>query len=317
MGEYLNYRQLLRDPKHKELWERLAANKIGQLAQGVGTRISKEEATNTINFILKDKVPKDRMKDVICGSFSCDYKPNKEEKWRTQLTKGGDQINYPFDCRTSTADMIFFKIIINSTISTRGAKCMMINLSNFYLKTPMARRKFMRLKVMDIHKEIIKQYKLRDIVTPDKYVYCEISKGMYGLPQSGIIAQQLLKECLGKVGYTQSIIIPGLWKHQTRAMTFCLVVDNFAIKYTKKEDVDHLLNSFKKYYEVTEDWMGKKKPRTHHKMGLQQTKSPPLDAARHQEDIIMLQTRQAQNDTKLYTSTHNPRLQKQNPIRSR
>ncbi len=37
-----------------------------------------------------------------------------------------------------------------------------------------------------------------------------------------------------------------------------LVVNNFAIKYTKKEDIDHLLNALKKDYEVTEDWMGKK-----------------------------------------------------------
>jgi hypothetical protein len=103
-----------------------------------------------------------------------------------------------------------------------------------------------------------KQYKLRDIATPDEYVYCEINKGRYGLPQSGIIAQQLLKEHLGKVGYTQSKIIPGLWKHQSQAITFCLVIDNFAIKYTKKEDFDHLLNALKKDYEVTEDRRGKK-----------------------------------------------------------
>ncbi len=135
---------------------------------------------------------------------------------------------------------------------------MMIDLSNFYLKTPMARWEYMRLKITDIPEEIIKQYKLRDIITPDKYVYCEINKGMYGLPQSGIIAQQLLEECLGKVGYAQSKIILGLWKHQTQAITFCLVVDNFAIKYTRKEDVDHLLNALKKDDEVTEDWTGKK-----------------------------------------------------------
>ncbi len=68
----------------------------------------------------------------------------------------------------------------------------------------------MHLKITDIPKEIIKQYKLRDIVSPDKYVYCKINKGMYSLPQSGIFAQQLLEERLGKVGCTQSKIIPSL-----------------------------------------------------------------------------------------------------------
>jgi hypothetical protein len=35
-GRLLNYRQLLRSPKHKEAWSTLAANKFGCLAQGVG-----------------------------------------------------------------------------------------------------------------------------------------------------------------------------------------------------------------------------------------------------------------------------------------
>jgi hypothetical protein len=117
---------------------KLSANKFGQVAQGVGTRITKEEATHIINFIPKDHIPKHRMKDVTYGSFNCDYKPNMEEKWRTRLTAGGDRINYPFNCSTPTADMTLLKIIINSTISTKGAQCMMIDHSNFYLKTPIA-----------------------------------------------------------------------------------------------------------------------------------------------------------------------------------
>jgi hypothetical protein len=46
-------------------------------------------------------------------------------------------------------------------------------------------------------------------VTPDEYVYFKIQKGMYGLPQVGIIAQELLKEQQAKYGYHQSKIIPG------------------------------------------------------------------------------------------------------------
>ena len=46
--------------------------------------------------------------------------------------------------------------------------------------------------------DVIGHYQLRDKVTHDGYVYCEIQKGMDGLPQAGIIAQQLLEECLPK-----------------------------------------------------------------------------------------------------------------------
>ncbi len=95
--------------------------------------------------------------------------------------------------------------------------------------------KYMRLKLSDIPEEIIKQYKLREITTPDGYVYMEIMKGMYGLPQAGIIAQVLLEEHLDKFGYSQSTIIPGLWIHATRPILFSLVVDDFPVKYTRRE----------------------------------------------------------------------------------
>ena len=36
-----------------------------------------------------------------------------------------------------------------------------------------------------------------------------------------------------------------------------LVVDDFGIKYLKREDLDHLIKSLEKYYEVTVDPEGK------------------------------------------------------------
>ncbi len=100
----------------------------------------------------------------------------------------------------------------------------------------MKRYKYMYLKFADIPEEIIEEYKLREIVTDDSYVYCKIRKEMYGLPQVGLIAQELLEQRLSKVGYSQSKIITGLWTHKTRNTCFTLVVNNFAIKFTKMED---------------------------------------------------------------------------------
>ncbi len=183
----------------------------------------------------------------------------REENKRTRLMAGGDRINYPGDTGTPTTDMTLFKMIINSVISTKGARCIMIDLKDFYLNTPMERPEYMRLKLSDIPEEIIVQYKLRDITAPEGYVYSEIMKGMYGLPhQAGIIAQVLLEDRLGKQGYFQSKIIPGLWTHNTRPILFSLVVDDFAVKYTRKEDAEHLLNTLKKDYIGPEDWEGTK-----------------------------------------------------------
>ncbi len=102
---------------------------------------------------------------------------------------------------------------------------MTLDIKDFYLNMPMKRYEYMHLKLADIPEEIIEEYKLHEIVTDDSYVYCEIRKGMYGLPQAGIIAQELLEQRLSKVGYSQNKIIPGLWTHETRQTCFTLVVE--------------------------------------------------------------------------------------------
>jgi hypothetical protein len=132
-----------------------------------------------------------------------------------------------------------------------------------FLNTPMTCFEYMQIKISVIPEEIIAEYNLRDIVMEDGYVYCEIGKGMYGLPQAGIIAQELLTERLAKHGYHQSKIIPGLWRYETRPTIFTLVVDDFAIKIMSKNDADHIINVLKKltvdreatkYIDLTIEW---------------------------------------------------------------
>ncbi len=101
---------------------------------------------------------------------------------------------------------------------------------------------------MDMLEDGIEHYKLRDIATPDRYVYCEIRQGMYSLPQAGIIAQELLAKRLKEHGYSQSKTTPGLWKHEWQPIIFSLVVNNFRVKYIGKEHAQHLLQTVHKYY---------------------------------------------------------------------
>ena len=112
----------------------------------------------------------------------------------------------------------------------------------------MKRPEYLRLKLGNISNEVIVEYNLSNIATPDEYVYVEVNKGMYGLPQAGLLAQQLLEKRLNEHGYTQSEIILGLWKHKTRDLTFTLVIDDYGVKYTAKEDIQHLLRTLKQHY---------------------------------------------------------------------
>jgi len=254
-GQLLKYRKLITHPKYQEVWLHSSANEFGRLAQGVGGRI---KGTDTIFFIYKTQVPPDRWKDVTYAKFVCELKPNKAEIHRTRLTVGGDKVHYPGDVGTPTADLTLVKIHLNSVISTPGARYMTLDVKNFYLNTPMVRYEYVRIKLDDIPEEIIVEYGLRDKVASDGYVYVEIRKGMYGLPQAGILAQQLLEQRLNEHGYSQRKAVPGLWTHKTRPISFTLVVDDFGVKYVGKEHAMHLINILKSHYEISEDWTGNK-----------------------------------------------------------
>ena len=198
------------------------------------------------------------MKDVTYGQFVCNIRPEKEEQNRTRFVVGGDRINYPGDVGTPTADMLLAKILFNSVISTKNARFMTGDIKNFYLNTPLKRMEYIKLKLTDIPQEVIKEYKLKDMSSNDGSIFMEVSKGMYGLPQAGLLAQELLQERLAVHGYHQSKIIPGLWKHETRPIVFTLVVDDFGVKYVNKEDAEHLMSVIQQDYDVTEDWEGER-----------------------------------------------------------
>jgi hypothetical protein len=53
------------------------------------------------------------------------------------FTAGGDKINYPGEVAAPTADMLVAKILFNSVISTPGARFGTMDISNFYLMTPL------------------------------------------------------------------------------------------------------------------------------------------------------------------------------------
>jgi hypothetical protein len=81
-----------------------------------------------------------------------------------------------------------------------------------------------------------------------------VQKGMYGLPQAGIIAQQLLKKHLVANGYHQSTVNPGFWKHDWRPISFALCVDNFGVKYVGIEHAKQLLQTLNMHYTTSHDW---------------------------------------------------------------
>ena len=253
-GRSMEYRDLLADPTTRDVWLHSAANEFGRLAQGLPDNCV--DATNTIFFIPVTKVP--RNKRPTYARFVCSFHPQKPEPYRTRLTVGGNLIDYPGNLSMKVADMTTFKILVNSTLSTPGAKWLGLDVKNYYLGTPMANYEYMFIPLNQIPQDIIDHYNLHNIVHKGK-VYVEIRRGMYGLPQAGILAETQLIHFLGKYGYSPVTHTPGLWRHQWRPITFCLVVDDFGVKYVGREHADHLIQCLRNHYkEIDIDWTGKR-----------------------------------------------------------
>ena len=96
--------------------------------------------------------------------------------------------------------MEIVKLVINSVLSLKDAKFVTFDISNFYLQTPLDHTEYVRIKFLDIPQDFVDGYNLLDSVR-DGWVYFEINRGVYGLPQSGILSNNLLGKRISKHGY--------------------------------------------------------------------------------------------------------------------
>ena len=252
-GKHMQYRELLHHPDTaiQRDWQQSATNEFGRLAQGIGDI----KGTDTITFIPRNEVPDGHK--CTYARVVCTHRPQKTEPNRTRVTVGGNLIDYPGMVSTETADITTAKCLFNSVISTPDALFAGFDVKNFYLATPMDKPEYMRIPLALIPDAIIKQYNLRDLADANGMVYVRINKGMYGLPQAGILANQLLEKRLARHGYHKCEHTPGLWCHRWRPIQFILVVNDFGVQYVGREHALHLLHALQADYEaVSTDWAG-------------------------------------------------------------
>jgi hypothetical protein len=163
-GNLLEYCHLIKHPKYKEVWMKSFGTKTRHLLT----------TTETIFFRCKSNIPTKRLKDITYGRIVCVFRSKKKDLYRTQITMGGNLLNYPDDCGTPTADVLTVKLLLNSVISTNNAKFMTINLKDFYLMMPMSRYKYFHMKLDLFPQDIINQYNLQDIIDSNGKVFCKV-----------------------------------------------------------------------------------------------------------------------------------------------
>ncbi len=179
--------------------------------------------------MLFSNIPRDRLRDVVYYNPMVKRKYNTDGsiKFRVRGTAGGNLLQVPYDVSARTASLDVVKLLIHSVVSD-NKKWFTIDIKDFYLGTPLPteRHEFIRIERKKISDQAMLDHQL-DRLLYNNNVYFRIEKYMYGLPQAGRLSQLRLIQHLRKNGYIQS---PSLFRHLTRDVQFCLVVDDFDIR---------------------------------------------------------------------------------------
>lgn len=227
------------------LWMKAAAEEFDRLI----------EETSTMKFVPWNAKPSGRKVSYYNPQIRIKTKPDGSLTYRVRGTYGGDISDYHGPTAAQTADMTSIKILWNATVSEE-AEFMSIDIKDFYLGTKLEQNEYMRIHISQIPQESRDKYVTPDLIQDD-HVLAEISKGIYGLKQAGLLAQQRLVQHLSKHDFFPiSAISPCIFKHKTRNIVFSLVVDDFGVKFKAKEDVEELLRVLRLLYVVKEDWTG-------------------------------------------------------------
>ena len=247
------YRDLIkhRNSIIQNCWTRGSENEFGRLFQGFSP--NGIDGLDVLEWITKQQVPYG--KRVTYPGYTASNCPEKIDKpHRVRICAGGNLLPYDGDVTTHTALMETIKAHWNSVVSSKDAKYCTGDISNMYLIPDLVESEYVKCDIKLILQRIIDHYNLNDVVDNKGFVYAKINKAWFGLKQSGKIAHNDLVQHLKKHEYHQAKNTDGSFVHEIRDISFTLVVDNFGIKFTNKQDVNHLISLMQGKYKFKVDF---------------------------------------------------------------
>jgi hypothetical protein len=243
-GKKLLYQQLVAGPESTD-WLDHSAQEWDRLI----------EKTKTLAFVPVSRKPKDKKATYIKQNCTEKVKPPAlEPEKRVRAIAGGDKVDYGGDTAAYTAGLKTVKTLWNSVLSTINARFMTKYIKDFYLHTRLESPEYAWVSLAQIPPATQAKYYVENLVVNGK-VLVEITGGIYGLPQSGLLAQKDLIKLLEANGYYMTTT-NCLFRHRTRDIYFSLIVDDFGVNYTKEEDVNHLIGVLGTKYKTHIDWSG-------------------------------------------------------------
>ena len=82
---------------------------------------------------------------------------------------------------------------MNAVVPTPGARFAGGDVKDFYLKTPLKRKRYGKVRSKYIPEETFRKHYLEQYIEDDGWLHFEIGKGMYGIPEAGRLANYLLR----------------------------------------------------------------------------------------------------------------------------
>jgi hypothetical protein len=113
----------------------------------------------------------------------------------------------------------------------------------------------MHVTCQQISATILEEYDLEQHFDGDIMRF-EVNTGMYRLPQAGLLAQDRLIAHQATTGYTQSTVVPCLFKHSDNSVTIVFVVDDLGIKSKNVAGREHFLDTLRQMHKITVDEAG-------------------------------------------------------------
>jgi hypothetical protein len=113
---------------------------------------------------------------------------------------GGNKVVYTGNITTKTANIQTAKCLFNSIVSSPKGRFMTLDLKDFTLCSDLPGYECIRIPTHLLPPAIIELYQVQNKIA-NGYVYAEVRKGMYGLPQTGKLANGWLHKFLAPFGY--------------------------------------------------------------------------------------------------------------------
>jgi len=199
MGETISScKRLMNDPDTAKVWQTAFGKDFGGMAQG-GDKTG-QKGTKSV-FVMTHKeidIAKDAGHKWTYARIVVNYRPQKEDPNQIRIAVGGNLITYKGNTSTRTADLTASKLLWN----------MCLDIKNFYLTAALDYYEYMKIPLALLPEWIKNNL---DTNARDGFVFLEIGRAVWGLPQAGILANKLLRKQLKPHGYYECVNAPGLW----------------------------------------------------------------------------------------------------------